>query len=182
MLNDNAQFAVQAELSQINEQPCDTSNIGARNFGNCVIKTADMNGSKQYTGRPGDMVSLFKAFSNDRYMYNGSTEDNFDRKYMLSSKRCDQAYIAEDESHRAFLIMLAGHTQQYYFNFLKGKKLNLIALEHAIKSRFITTEKTGILICEWESISLTGIMVAHPSRQLLLYAWTHWLKSWQIFR
>lgn len=60
--------------------------------------------------------SLFKAYRTENEKYSGSTDNNFDRKFVIFEERCDQMSLSEEDCHRAFSIMLFGNSKQFYFD------------------------------------------------------------------
>lgn len=63
--------------------------------------------------------------------------NNFEQKHMLFLENCDQAKIPDDNSYRAFSIMLIEEAYQYFFNSLKPKKHDRLSLDLEIKIRFL---------------------------------------------
>lgn len=60
------------------------------------------------------VANWFKADSRDDDDYSGSTMDNFEPKYILFLKSCDQADIPDEGRNHAFSTMLIGNAHQYY--------------------------------------------------------------------
>lgn len=82
----------------------------------------------------GIVANLLNAYAEEEEKFSGFTTDNFERKYMLFIKRCDQADILEDDEKRAFFIMLNGAARQHYFDPLKSRMLDLEGLVLAIEN------------------------------------------------
>lgn len=145
--------AVDVHVARVDEVPYNTG-----------IHPAEQSDTASRPLRRSNMANLFKAYSGDDDKYSGGTTDNFERKFLLFLERCDQADILNEDRNRAFSIMLTGHARQFYFDSLKRKNLSLVELEAAVKSRFLTPERTRALLREWEALSLMSIMSLHTSK------------------
>lgn len=89
---------------------------------------------------------FFIAHRNESKKYGGLAIENFEPTFKLFLKRCDQADILVKDCNKASSITLSGHALHYYLDFLESKSLNLKELEHAVKERFISTERTHALL------------------------------------
>lgn len=59
--------------------------------------------------------------------------------------------------------MLTGHARQFYFDSLKRKDMSLVELQAAMKSLFLTPERTRALLRGWNALSLMAIMFLHTN-------------------
>lgn len=92
--------------------------------------------------------------------------NNFQRKFRLFVKRCNQAGIAIEGQHKAFSIVLEWHGLQYYFDFLKQKNLYLEELEQVVREWILTPKCTHALLCKWESFNLNEIITEQAIKSL----------------
>lgn len=60
------------------------------------------------------------------------------------------------------MIKLTGNARQYYLDTLRSKNLSIDNLFKSIKDRFQTPERTRVLLREWDSLLLNGIMSNNP--------------------
>lgn len=68
------------------------------------------------------MANLFEVYSNEDDKYGGSSVENFERQFMLFSKRCDQADILEKDRDEAFSVMLQEECTAMLLSLLESKK------------------------------------------------------------
>lgn len=74
----------------------------------------------------------------------------------MFNERCEQNDPGEPDKPKAFSITLTRRALQYYFDHLKGRRLNLDDLCGSIRRRY--EEPTRGLLLEWDSITLETIM------------------------
>lgn len=70
--------------------------------------------------RHGNLRCLFKAYYGNYDRYNGTTMDNFDRKFCLFNERCDQSGNSK-MTDKEFYIMLFGAAQKFLSLYLQRK-------------------------------------------------------------
>lgn len=88
------------------------------------------------------MGQLFEAYISTGDRYSGMTSNNFDRIHTLFIERCRHTDIAEQDRHKAFLIMLRRTARTFFFEFLMSKNLDLLLLSITVKERYQTLERT----------------------------------------
>lgn len=116
--------------------------------------------------RRSNMANLYKAYSGDDENYSCVNSANFEWKLLLCVERYDEADILDEDWKRAFFVMLAGHATQFYFDSLEKKDMSLVESEDAIKSRFLTAERTRELLRKLEALSFTSIISLHETDTL----------------
>lgn len=124
LFNDHLQSIPQAEVWQASTWLSETVDVSYKTFDNGTVPAADMDDpARQFlTGR--DMTNLFEEYISVLDKYEGSTVDNFDRKFMLFLESCSQSRVSQ-------------------------KEIDLQALEHALKSHFITPKITHAVLLNW---------------------------------
>lgn len=85
----------------------------------------------------------------------GGNMVNFDQTYYILFERCEQADLNRDECWKHFFIVSLDSALQYYFDFIRGKGMELWGLVVSMKKMLYTYDQTRMVLCEWKSISLT---------------------------
>lgn len=91
------------------DRPKDTHYIGMNVIPNVLLE----DGTVKTSWKPSNMFNLFKAYCNDLGKYSESTMDKFEREYMWSLERCDQADLSyKNKQHYSFAAQLLSRTSQ----------------------------------------------------------------------
>lgn len=97
--------------------------------------------------------------------YSGIEEGNFEHKYKIFKKRCDQNGVEEMERPKAFSIMLTGRALQFYFENYQEKRVTIDDLYNGLRKRFKMKEHVRALLREWDSINLAKSCPSIPTRR-----------------
>lgn len=90
--------------------------------------------------------------------------DNIAQKLCLSNKKQDQAGGNDGEKDRAFSIMLAGQTRDYYFDRLRKKVSSFVQITAAMKRRSIMPGLERPLVREWDNMTLKETMTINVGK------------------
>lgn len=93
-------------------------------------------------------TNVFKTYSNHKDRYAGSTNDNFDRKFVVLQIRCDHFKLKCEDWPEAFLIMLTEFAKVFYYDGLHRKTFLLQEMTLLVKHHFETPGQTRAMVGE----------------------------------